>query len=322
MATTSATPTTRRKQVVTPVMEKVQIWFHFLNLAYKSKDPELVAVLEASKSKYEQWGDFRTTSWTQWWKNHSHLFAAQRIQVLSVDDEFPANSLVLSIPLDKSKSLVAKTVKRLYENALKEHGKSARLSKFRFSINKTTGKEHLVYAEKMRSYLIYAQEVYVPVMNKGGITSPDDLLDRSVGALQKYQNKRDQIKGGTQRHLRRGQKASIAVLNSGLKKDLFEFNAVQQLKRLNIYAENLLFNVAAGEFPGEYNKKRKPTKLKIVKPATKKTLPSNASNSAKSTISRHMQKKKVNGIDPYGSWSEKRRSAQEKKKTEKNQTKE
>ena len=319
MATNTTQPKNKKRHAVTPVMEKVQIWFHFLNLAYRFKDPELAAVLEANKSKYDHWGDFRKTSWTQWWKKHSHLFAAQRIQVLSVSDEFPANSLVLSIPLDKSKSLVAKTVKRLYENALKEHGKSARLSKFRFSINKTTGKEHLVYAEKMRTYLIYAKEVYVPVMNKSGVTSPDDLLDRSVRALQKYKNKRDQIKGGTQRHLRRGQKASIAVLNSGLKKDLFEFNAVQQLKRLNIYAENLLFNVASGIFPGEYNKKRKPTKLMIVKPAAKKTLPSNASNSAKSTISRHMQKKKVNGTDPYGSWSDKRRSAQEKKKAEKNQ---
>jgi hypothetical protein len=100
---------------------------------------------------------------------------------------------------------------------------------------------------------------------------------------------------------------------------LEEFNTEQQINRMTVYAENLLFNVASGIFPGEYNQKKKPTKLKIAKPAAKKSLPSNASNSAKSTISRHMQKKKVNGTDPYGSWSEKRRSAQEKKKAEKNQ---
>ncbi len=324
MATTTAQQkqTKKRKQVVTPVMEKVQIWFRFLNLAYKSKDPELAAVLEANKSKYEQWGDFRTTSWTQWWKKHSHLFAAQRIQVLAALDEFPKNSLVVSPPLDKSKSLVAKTVKRLYENALKQHGKSARLSNFRFSINKTTGKEHLIYAEKMRTYLIYAQEVYVPVMNKGGNASPDELLTLSVAALQKYKSKRDHAKIKKKRHSWRGQKASIAVLNSGLKRDFFEFNAIQQIKRLNTYAENLLFNVAAGEFPGEYNKKRKPTKLKLVKPKVNKIASSKTTKSSAATVSRYMQKKKEDGFNPYGSWSEKRREAYEKKKAEKNQMKE
>jgi hypothetical protein len=143
----------------TPVNEKVQIWFRFLNLAYKSKDPELIALLDANKSKYEQWGNYRTTSWTKWWKNHSHLFATQKVQVITEDDEFPADTLVISIPFDKPKSQVGNTVKRLYSKALEEKGRVSRLSQFKFSTNPKTGKEHLVYAEKMRTYLAYAAEV-------------------------------------------------------------------------------------------------------------------------------------------------------------------
>ena len=97
----------------TPVNEKVQIWFRFLNLAYKSKDPELIALLDANKSKYEQWGNYRTTSWSSWWKKHSHLFTTQKVQVITEDDEFPVDTFVISIPFDKSKSQAGNTVKRL-----------------------------------------------------------------------------------------------------------------------------------------------------------------------------------------------------------------
>jgi hypothetical protein len=174
----------------------------------------------------------------------------------------------------------------------------------------------------MRTYLAYASEVYVPVMNSGGYASNDELIEKSIEALQKYKTKRDKIKGKTKRYSRRGQQAKVTILDMHRHDYLKDFNSKQQINRMTVYSENLLCNVASGIFPGEYNQKKKPTKLKIAKPAAKKTLPSNASNSAKSTISRHMQKKKANGSDPYGSWSEKRRSAQEKKKAEKNQTKE
>ena len=302
----------------TPVNEKVQIWFRFLNLAYKSKDPELIALLDANKAKYEQWGNYRTTSWTKWWKKHSHLFTTQKVQVITEDDEFPADTLVISIPFDKPKSQVGNTVKRLYSKALEERGRVPRLSQFKFSTNPKTGKEHLVYAEKMRTYLEYSSEVYVPIMNSGGYASKDELIAKSVVALQKYKTKRDKIKGKTKRFSRRGQLAKVTILDMHRHAHLEDFNSEQQINRMTVYAENLLFNVASGVFPGEYNQKRKPTKLKIVKPKVAKV--SHAQATTTSTQSRYLQKKrKTDSI--YDSWSPARRAAHEKSKAEKNQTK-
>ncbi len=303
----------------TPVIEKVQIWFHFLNLAHKSKDPELIALLDANKSKYEKSGNYRTMSWTKWWKGHSQLFATQKVQVITKEDEFPTDTFVISIPFDKSKSQAGNTVKRLYGKAVEERGRVARLSQFKFSINPKTGKEHLVYAEKMRTYLAYAQEVYVPVMNSGGYASNDELIAKAIEALKKYKIKRDKIQGKTKRYSRRGQQAKVTILDMHRHDYLKDFNSKQQISRMTVYAENLLFNVASGEFPGEYNKKRKPTKLKIVTPKANKV--SRVKATTAPTQSRYMQNKRVDGEDPFGSWSDKRRAAHEKRKAEKNQTK-
>ena len=87
---------------------------------------------------------------------------------------------------------------------------------------------------------------------------------------------------------------------------------------MTVYAENLLFNVASGVFPGEYNVKRKPTKLKIVKPVVAKVI--RIKSGPTSTQSRYLQnKRKTNSI--YDSWTPARRASYEKSKAEKNQTK-
>ena len=97
-----------------------------------------------------------------------------------------------------------------------------------------------------------------------------------------------------------------------------EFNALQQIGRMNTYVENILLNVATGIFPGEYNQKRKPTKLKIAKPKVGKVSRVQATTS--STQSRYLQnKRKTDSI--YDSWTSARRAAHEKRKAEKNQTK-
>jgi hypothetical protein len=271
-------------------------------------------LLDANKSKYEKWGSYRTMSWTKWWKGHSHLFAAQKVQVITKEDEFPADTFVISIPFDKSKSQAGNTVKRLYGKALEERGRVARLSQFKFSTNPKTGKEHLVYAEKMRTYLAYASEIYVPLFNSGGYDSKDELIEKSIEALQKYKNKRDKIKGKTKRHLRRGQQAKVTILDMHRHDYLKDFNSKQQINRMTVYVENLLFNVAAGVFPGEYNQKRHPTKLKKTKPKVGKI--SRAQATTPSTQSRYLQNKKRTDV-LYDSWTPAQRASYEIRKAKK-----
>jgi hypothetical protein len=227
------------------------------------------------------------------------------VQVITEDDEFPADTFVISIPFDKSKSQAGNTVKRLYGKALEERGRVPRLSQFNFSRNPKTGKEHLVYSEKMRTYLAYAQEIYLPITNTGSNISPKELLEKSIDAFEKIKVRKRSFKRG------RAKNALIEQVK------LFEneFNALQQIGRMNTYVENILVNVATGVFPGEYNKKRKPTKLKIVKLKVGKV--SRSKTTITSTRSRYLQNKRIDGVNPYGSWTPTRRAAHEKRKAEK-----
>ena len=87
----------------TPLREKVQLWFHFLCLAHKSKDPDLKAVLEANKEMYVDWGDFTNSTWTAWWKDHAFLFYVERMIQLQPGTVVPPNRFVFSIPVDRTK---------------------------------------------------------------------------------------------------------------------------------------------------------------------------------------------------------------------------
>jgi hypothetical protein len=283
----------------TPLREKVQLWFHFLCLAHKSKDPDLRAVLDANAEKYADWGDFRNLTWTAWWKDHAFLFYIERTIRLMPGTVVPPNRFVFSIPLDRTKSQALELFKALYTKIQSEIGQEEK-PQFQFSKNLKTGKEHLVYAEKMRTYLQYAKEVYLPITNAGSNISADELLARSVKALEKIRVRK--------RSTQRGQ-ARNALLDQ-VKIFGNDHNALQQIKRMNMYVENILFNVAAGEFPGVYNVKRKRSKLKIVS----KKIAVIARPTSKSS-GRTQKKKQADYL--YDSWSPARRAAFEKKKAEK-----
>jgi hypothetical protein len=158
----------------------------------------------------------------------------------------------------------------------------------------------MVYAEKMRTYLQYAKEVYIPITNAGSNVSADDLLQKAVVALEKIRVRKRSLKRA---------RAKNALLEQVKKYDNDQ-NAIQQIKRMNMYVENILFNVASGEFPGVYNVKRNKPKLKIV---SKKV----AVISLSSTKSTAGTNKKKQSDHLYDSWSPARRAAHEKKKAEK-----
>ena len=134
------------------------------------------------------------------------------------------------------------------------------------------------------------------------------MLQKSIDALEKIKVRK--------RSLKRGRAKNALIEQVKLFEN--EFNALQQIGRMNTYVENILFNVALGVFPGEYNQKRKPSKLKIAKPKVGKV--SRAQATTTSTQSRYLQnKRKTNSI--YDSWTPAQRAAYEKRKAEKNQTK-
>jgi hypothetical protein len=283
----------------TPLREKVQLWFHFLCLAHKSKDPDLQAVLEANSEKYADWGDFKNLTWTAWWKDHAFLFYVERMIQLKPGTVVPPNRFVFSIPLDRTKAQATEIFKAIYAKMQSEIGQAEK-PKFKFSVNQKNRKEHLVYAEKMRTYLQYAKEVYLPIMNTGSNVSADEILKKAVIALEKIRVRK--------RSTQRG-RAKNALLEQ-VKVFGNTPNAFQQIKRMNMYVENILFNVAAGEFPGVYNVKRKKPKLKIVS----RKIAVMASAPTKNSMS---TKKKKQSDYLYDSWSPARRAANEKGKIEK-----
>jgi hypothetical protein len=144
------------------------------------------------------------------------------------------------------------------------------------------------------------KSTYIPITNAGSNVSADELLQKSVAALEKIRVRKRSLKRG---------RAKNALLEQ-VKKYENNQNAIQQIKRMNMYVENILFNVASGEFPGVYNVKRKKPKLKIV---SKKVAV--ISLSSKKSTARPKKKKQSDQL--FDSWSPARRAAHEKKKAEK-----
>lgn len=81
------------------------------------------------KNFYKPWGDVENTKFDDWWKEHSHLFGATRVEPIKRVSKQP-NVLNVAIPLNQPVSQSVKELKALIEEQqkarLKELGISTR----------------------------------------------------------------------------------------------------------------------------------------------------------------------------------------------------
>ena len=221
--------------------EKVQHWFNFLRLAHESQDPAVVGNLKASRLLYEPWSDYRNTSFTRWWRDHSKLFRAVGAMRKMVPGDVPDEStLFLVIPYIYAPTTVAKMVQNIYQreqDLRREPGGK---------VKKVYGGQFALTAEDLQSsqfhyYYRFAKDVYLPLNAGGTKPSTKNYVDRA----EKVFAKQKLVTSWEEEALARRKVPFTQT-------DAPYANKSRMARNYVVVVENLLRNVAGGEFPGDY----------------------------------------------------------------------
>lgn len=221
--------------------EKIQHWFNFLRLAHESEDQDVIASLVRSRDLYESWGDYRNTSFTPWWREHSKLFrsvgAMRKMAVGDVPDE---SALFLAIPFIYAPTTVAKMVQSIYqrEQDLRREpgGKVKKVYGGQFAL---TAED--IQASQFHYYYRFAKDVYLPLNAGGGEPSTKNYVDRSEKVFAK------------QRLVTSWEDDALARRKVPFTQiDAPYANKSRMARNYVMIVQNILRNVAKGEFPGDY----------------------------------------------------------------------
>jgi hypothetical protein len=216
--------------------ESFRLWFEYLRLAKKSTDRKVVEALKRSAAFYEPWGGVESEKFDAWWKRAGHLFEERyAVRKLGLNEQPSApNSLVVEIPLNQSPTKLARLVKPIIEEAWAEQNKESKRK------NKTVASAsyHLaVGAEPKLRTIREMLTVYGNVYLKNSHLKGRELLE----AIDTYYKKRKQ---------KRFAKVPMALSLPGTNTDID--TPMRNLRRYITKAENIVLNVANGEFPGKY----------------------------------------------------------------------
>ena len=215
--------------------EAFRLWFEYLKLARESQSANFRKALEVSKVFYEPWGDIKNIKFDDWWKSHGHLFEEKYIVRELAAGEMPKDpdALILEIPLTLSPTELLNKVKPIIQRASEAKDKANKKAKkapsatYRLSI----GSEPKLDA--VREMLTVYRDVYLKHPNIRG----EALLD----ATHKFY---------LGRKAKRWAKIPMALNVRPLQED--KVRAMRNLRRYIQKAEQIMLNVAKGEFPGEY----------------------------------------------------------------------
>jgi hypothetical protein len=221
--------------------EKVQHWFNFLRLAHESQDPVVVGNLKASRLLYEPWGDYRNTSFTSWWRDHSKLFrSVGSLRKMTSGDVPDESALFLAIPYIYAPTTVAKMIQNIYQreqDLRREPGGK---------VKKVYGGQFALTAEDLQAsqfhyYYRFAKDVYLPLNADGGKPSTKNYVDRA----EKVFAKQKLVTSWEEEALARRKVPFTQT-------DAPYANKSRMARNYVVVVENLLRNVAKGEFPGDY----------------------------------------------------------------------
>lgn len=237
----------------TPLKTKVKYWFDFLRIAHQSQDSEVISNLK--KDTYESWGDYLNTPFNEWWKKHSNLFhepPSIKLKQLNVGDEVQEGVFTIQFPYTYAPTTAAKIFKEMYNREFetrrtdKKKLKKTYRGKFSLSVDD-------LKVDRLRYYLIYAKKVYLPI--KFGDTK---------SSIRKFHTKAEEV-FSTVTKLKGSSKQSTVPFQ----KDSAHENNIRNVRRYNVYADNIIFNVSLGIFPGTYEKTRIQVKVEKKRPAYK-----------------------------------------------------
>jgi hypothetical protein len=220
------------------LQKKVQLWFNFLRLAHQCGDPVVIRNLKGSESFYAQWGDFKTMPFTKWWAAHRHLFReVSTVRKMPAGEVATDDALHLVIPFSYSPTAVGKIVQRIYSE--EQDRRVAAKTKVKKVYGGTYSLSTVDFqASQFVYYHLYAKDVYLPLTDSGKNVSTKDFIElaQEVFARQRQVVSHDGAKRGVPF------KDSSTVYGN-LSKRARDFNRIVM---------NILRNVSAGVFPGDY----------------------------------------------------------------------
>jgi hypothetical protein len=221
--------------------EKIKLWFDFLRLAHESKDPQVVASLLEHAAFYEPWGDYRSKAFTPWWAEHRHLFRSiSTMRKMQSNDVLNEDALFLVVPFTYAPTTAAAVFKRIYEEEQQRRGKlrSGKVKKVYAGEFALTTDDF--QASQFAYYLRFTKDVYLALQADGGDVSTKQYVDAARKAFAKQRLVTSLDEGKSKRGVPFKDSSSDYVNLSRRARDYVQIT------------ENLLRNVSAGKFPGDY----------------------------------------------------------------------
>ena len=214
--------------------EAFRLWFEYLKIARLSKDAKVKSALVVSEPYYRPWEINTADKFDPWWKTHGHLFEEKFIVREFKAGEAPMDpdALLIEVPLTQSPTILTMSVKAIIQAAFdarertERKGKKTPTAYYRL----TEGSEPKFDA--VREMLSVYRDVH--------LKNPKLKGEKLLEATHRYYLGRKNKKWA---------KVPMALMYDT---DGDKIRAMRNLRRYIQKAEQVVLNVARGQFPGEY----------------------------------------------------------------------
>jgi hypothetical protein len=199
------------------------LWFQFLRLAYSDQRQQVRDALERSRSFYAPWGDVTNAQFHEWFRDHRYLFEDKYAVRKLTAGEPPSDpdALIVEIPLRRSQSVLSKQVTRLIRDEIRKQpqrpGKSKEASTAQYRLTEGAEPKLLFLYDMFIAYRVH-------------LNQPEARGKRLLNEVRKIG------------HVPTPLDDSHGTLE----------NRLRNLHRYITKAEQVVLNVANGEFPGRY----------------------------------------------------------------------
>lgn len=215
--------------------EFYRIWFEFYKIALKSTNKDILKSLKQSDDFYSAWDDVERTTFNNWWESHKHLFEEQSVSILENQSKRNySNSLILEVPINQSTTVLLKKIRQLIDEQQKIRNRQKK--KYRVI---TTPFEMTDRSEPKLTILKDVLNVYRDVYLNDPTLKGKSLLRKTYAYYQGRKRKDHK-------------KIPNSINDFGSTNENEIKRVTRNLRRWIQWGNQIVLNVARGEFPGKY----------------------------------------------------------------------
>lgn len=192
------------------------------------------AALNVSQPFYAPWEMNKGEKWNDWWKTHSHLFEEKfTVRELKVGEKpLDPTALIIEVPLIQSPTILTQKARTIIQTAFNAHEKKKKKGKTQATAYYKLSEGSEPKFDAIREMLSVYRDVYLRNSNLRG----EKLLDAAHSYYTGRKNKK-------------WNKVPMTLRYDG---DGNKIRAMRNLRRYIQKAEQVVLNVARGQFPGLY----------------------------------------------------------------------